>query len=149
MEFQEHEDDKSLDCVLEEYSRMLQEDTIVFEDKVLLKETILSHVELFSICYTYLPFKSSDTTRYFEHMEDILVYYCDLELSVAHNLRTRGYNVHSEVLQKMYPKVFKQIRLVLSTYLMNIQKHIYHVLIRITNDCKSKTTKKIMKNVYS
>lgn len=149
--FQKAEDEKTLDCVVEEYSRFLQEDTSAFEDKALLKDTILSHVEFFNVCLSHKPLKPSETTRYLERMEDILTYYCDLELLSADQLRKQIYNSEQDkqMCHQMCQRVSKRMRAVLTTYLLNVQRHVFHVLIKISKDIKSKTTKRIIRSVYS
>lgn len=142
-EFQESWDESSLTSIVEEYAKLLQETTIAFEDKVLLKDTILSHLEIFHASYSNLHVKSSETGPYLKHIEDIVTYYCDLELVSAHKLRKQSSNKSTVCL-----KVAKRIRAVLTLYLKDVQRHIFHVLMKITKDAESKTTKKIMLHVY-
>ncbi|KRT86719.1 hypothetical protein AMK59_863 [Oryctes borbonicus] len=96
--------------------------------------------------YFYLYYKSIgdavlDTT-YFIRMEDILAYYCSLELEIVHSLSKQREN------KKHNLSVIKRLCKILGIYLHHKLEYIIHVLLKVKYNMRSPACQTVMRRVY-
>ncbi|KAK9702348.1 hypothetical protein QE152_g30028 [Popillia japonica] len=137
----QRDNEKLVDDMMLSYNSILKDKTVRNKDKPLLKTKILLHIRHFYLYYKTLGDAVVDT-NYFTRMEDILTYYCNLEMELVYTLSKQREN------KKYNLFVIKRLCKVLGIYLHHRLRHIIHVLLKMKYNMRNPTCQMVMRRVY-
>lgn len=123
------------------FCRTLKEKILTSKDKQPLASKILLHIRYFYLYYKENMHGIGDT-NYFKRMEDILVYYCNLELDIICISSKQRVNIK-------YLHIIKKLCKVLGIYLHHKLKDIIHVLLRMNYNAKNPSCQMVMRQIFS